>query len=55
NYAVYYGHFDFVKFLLEHKADFTMQGQGGYTALMTAKAHDYKKIIKLLKDFGAKQ
>ncbi len=55
NYAVYYGHFDFVKFLLEHKADFTMKGQGGYTALMTAKAHDYKKIIELLKAYGAKE
>ncbi|HFA48631.1 MAG TPA: hypothetical protein ENJ95_06370 [Bacteroidetes bacterium] len=55
NYAVYYGHYDFVKFLLEHHADFTMKGQGGYTALMTAKAHDYKKVIQLLEDYGAKE
>ncbi len=53
NYAVYYGHIDFVKFLLENKADFTMKGQGGYTALKTAKAHDYKEIIELLERYGA--
>jgi len=54
NYAVYYGHLDFVRFLLEAGADFYRKGQGGYTALMTAKAHKYKDIIRLLEDkYGA--
>jgi hypothetical protein len=55
NYAVFYGYTDFVAMLIEKGADFRKKGQSSFTPLMTAKARNFPKIIKLLEEAGAKE
>ncbi len=57
--ASLFGHYNIVKLLLEHGANPNFRVKSGqykgYTALKFAKEKSYKDIVKLLKQYGAKE
>ncbi len=49
------GSLDIIKFLIEKGADVNAKNEAGETALKIAKENKNEKIIKLLKENGAKE
>ena len=52
--AVYYGHPDIAKLLIERGANVNARDRYGHTPLAFAKHHGKKEIIKLLENAGAR-
>ncbi len=55
HYATAKGYIDIVKTLIDHGADFNLQGWKNYTPLGTAKYYNYKELIDLLTAKGGKE
>ena len=56
--ASFEGHYEVVKLLLDAKADVNIKAEiegKEYTALSAAKEEDHTRIVKLLKEYGAKE
>jgi len=53
-YSTSYDSIDDVKLLIDHKASLNIKNNKGHTALYYAENYKYERIVKLLKEKGAK-
>ncbi len=54
-WAARYGHDNFAKILIKHGADVNAKDKGGITALTWAATNQQTKVVRLLKEAGAKE